>query len=184
MAALHPAPTRRAPPDLHPEPRRCRRRERREIGLELVGVTFVHHTAATMRATRRQQRVEGAVRIRWWESMGVTAMQPAPLTARRALLHCSIRPPRWGAPSRFRAASPHSNHKLLVVRGREAATAHNSPRPSPMQQRPRCDRAALGGMGHEPGARIAGLRTRRGTRRPDGGGSPVAGALPLARREL
>ena len=82
MAALHPAPTRRAPPDMHPEPRRCRRRERREIGLELIGVAFMHDTAATMRATRRQWRIEGAVRIRRWESMGVTAMQPAPLPAR------------------------------------------------------------------------------------------------------
>ena len=83
MAALHPAPTRRAPPDLHPEPCRCRRGQRREIGLELVGVTLVHHTAATMQATRRQSRVERAVRIRRWKSMPVTAVQPTPLPARR-----------------------------------------------------------------------------------------------------
>ena len=35
-----------------------------------------------MRATRRQQRVEGAVRIQWWESMGVTAVQPGRSTSR------------------------------------------------------------------------------------------------------
>ena len=83
MAALHPAPTRRAPPDLHPEPCRCRRGQRREIGLELVGVTLVHHTATTMRTTHRQQCIKRPIRIRRWKSMGVTAMQPAPLTTRR-----------------------------------------------------------------------------------------------------
>ena len=96
VAALHPPPTRRARADPDPEPCRQRCRHRREIGVELVGVTLVYDTATTMRATRRQRRVERAVRIRWGEPMTVTAMQAAALTARRLRVDDRVALAEWG----------------------------------------------------------------------------------------
>ena len=136
MAALHPAPTRRASPDLHPEPRRRWRRERREIGLELIGVAFVHDTPATMRATRRQRCVERAVRIRWWESMPVTAMQPVALAARRLRVDRRVtltergrlpfpRPPRL-LQQPLQLHDPHvTGHELSVTNGQRLSQTSN-----------------------------------------------------------
>ena len=84
VAPLHPLTAALAPAaaDRHVEPGRLRRRQRRQVGLELLGVTNAFDLAATIRTTRGQRGLQCALRVRWWLAMPVAAMSLTALASR------------------------------------------------------------------------------------------------------
>ena len=82
IAALDSFPTRPATSDADGEPGDHRGRPRRQVGLELLGVTLVYDVTSTMRAAARQRGVEFPVDAGRGHAMTVTAVPSSAFASR------------------------------------------------------------------------------------------------------